>query len=235
MGIAIERIESLPDINCRTVLFEKYKQPSLIVASKFGEKTEEDFPLDNDDDDGLFSFLMSLRRRRDVNAQIEWHDENGSLHNSNDMPASIVMDDSNFISLKWFKHGIPYRKKSFYNSISILKKYGAYNDPKVKHILNLECFNQKYELHSFDGMPAKITDSTVEWFWNGVNCRMSYHEDLPCFIDDKGNMSFCKHKGETPTHIKGPIASKHYGKVCLKELNKYEKYVSWPIRKILTL
>ena len=231
MGIVLKRMADLLSFNMRTVLFEKWREPSHVTVSGL----HPEFEYYTEEIDGYYFDLFGPSRQiNELEAEISWHDSAGLLHNNNDMPARIIINSFTHLSLEWFRHGVPFRKKELFNVIKIQQEYSY--SPKKKlsgRYYEVEWLNQDGKLHSFNGMPAKISKDTVEWYWNGENCRMGQYCDLPCSITMRG-MTFRRNKHEAP-HTVNIAAMRDYAPICRKDLHLYEHYVCWPIRKLLTL
>lgn len=228
--ILFDRIQKLPSLCQRTVLVEKWIEPHFI-------KTELD-NLDNAHDFARFWFHYDRDPSIENEVTIEWYDDSNRLHNVNGMPARISWDRTNLIKLEWFKHGVPHRKNNIYNVIGIQKHYRSWlnrNTEVFETSLFAEWRNRDGQLHSFNGFPALITKDEVSWYWNGENCRMSYDVDLPCVIKNTGHMTFRRHKNDSPHTIAHSIVLRDVAPFCRRDLHLYEHFVSWPIRKVLTL
>ena len=204
----------------RFVIFEKWIEPSEIYIPK--EEVQ-------DDEDG---FLGLFRSR--TYAYALWHDRSGELHSYNDMPSKISLScDFRELNLEWHKNGVPFRNNNKFNKFSyLIPTYSS----AIEFTYVAEWLNKKGELHSYNDMPAKITQSSVGWYWNGENCRIPYNfQELPCLINKLGHMTFKKHKNDSPESVNYPLSKKYYGNAVMSNLFRYEKYVKWPIRQMLTL
>lgn len=201
----------------RFVLVEKYKIPVIIFS-------EEQEYLDYD-------FGITLGGYR--NAEIMWYNKAGDLHSFNDMPSKIVFGTSDWLMLQWHKNGIPYRKNSLFNRVVVSERYSPTLHSELEVIF--EWRNNKGELHSFNDMPARISNDRIEWYWNGNNHRRSKYSELPCIIHSTGQMNFREQKDDAMETVNFPLSKKHFGKQTSYNLSQYEKYVKWPIRKLLTL
>jgi len=207
----------------RFVLFEKFIEPSEYHFA-------EDEVLVPDQEVDMF---YNLFRSRSYSYML-WHNRSGELHSYNDMPSKISLSsDFKELNLQWHKNGIPYRNNEKFNKFEyFIPTYEIENGFNF----SVEWLNENGELHSLNDMPAKITNSSISWFWNGENCRMSYgYEELPCNISKLGHMTFKKHKNDSSESVNYPLSTKHYGAYVLRGLYRYEKYVKWPIRQMLTL
>ena len=207
----------------RSVIVEKYKKPICDI----NERISFTFNYSNDIDDYYHESCLF------------WLNSNGNLHSFNDNPSKIVWN-TRCISLEWHNDGKIFRKNSKYNSIKISKK--QFYDFSVNKYINkgtnvqFELYNEKRQLHSFNDMPAIINEKGVHWYWNGKNSR-NYHYtyELPCNIDEFGNVTFQKNNEHFSQSVKFPISRIHYSDSVLLNLRNYEKYVKWPIRDLFTL
>jgi|ERR1035437_2378984 hypothetical protein len=204
----------------RVVIFEKYIEPTEILIPKNENLTEEE----------VFGWLRLGGNQ--YHSTIIWCNRFGELHSYNDMPSRIILsNDLDSLSLEWHKNGVPFRSNNKFNKFEFKSTYSF-----MGYGYKVEWVNKEGELHSFNDIPAKITEESVEWFWNGNNCRMqSNFNDLPCRINKLGHMKFQKRKNDVAESVNYPFSTKHYGKLALEGLYRYEKYVKWPIRQILTL
>jgi hypothetical protein len=167
-----------------------------------------------------------------------WYNSEGNLHSFNDNPSRISWNDKQ-IFIDWHKNGEFFRKNSKYNRI-IIEDKEIYCFVTNKYInkgisIQFELYNKKQQLHSFDGMPAIINGSCVEWYWNGKNCRNYFSNELPSSINQFGHIKFQRNNEDFPESVNFPLSRIHYGAIILKDLRNYEKYVNWPIRDLFTL
>jgi hypothetical protein len=207
----------------RFVIFEKYIIPTVVGS---------------DEEQVLEYELANFTFRGDSYAEISWYNSSGYLHSFNDMPSKITFGTYHWLTVEWHKNGIPYRKNFMPNFIEVKSdRYFFTNSDKPKLITTYTWLNQRGEPHSFNDMPGKISDSSIEWYWNGNNQRRSSNigMELPCSITSLGHMRFCRGKNDSPESVNYPLSTKHFGKAALYNLNHYERYVKWPIRKLLTL
>jgi len=224
---AFDKIKSLKLVGdeSRNVLFEKHVKPNVDFEEE-AEHLEYDFGG------------MIFRGHSFVS--IEWGDANGRLHSFNGMPSRITYGSYKWLEIEWHKHGEPYRKNNLFNRVTVTQDVSRFfKDPKPAEELNitLEWLNSKGQLHSFNDMPSKITKDSVQWHWNGINCRKFNYQagELPCYISNTGNMHFCYNDKDTVTSVKFPLSTKNYGQMTLYNVHLFEKYVKWPLRQLLTL
>jgi len=216
---AFERIGSinLPYNESRTVFLEKYKLPVV-----FFEEQQE-----------YLDFDMGITFGGHSRVQIEWFNSKGNLNSFNDLPSRIVYGTYHWLELQWHKDGVPYRKNNMFNRVCVDRHSFLLKENELE--ITLEWLNFRGELHSFNDIPAKITKDSIQWYWNGSNHRRSKHSELPCVVHSTGLMKFCEQKDGVPETVNFPLSKRYYGKETLYNLNQYEKFVKWPIRKLLTL
>lgn len=226
LNAAYERIAKLnifEEERSRCVMFEKYKKPTVVIPEE--EEVEFDF--------------IDIILRGHGHTEICWYNSSGKLHSFNGMPSKISFGTYHWLTVEWHKNGIPFRKNNLPNLIEATSDFGMLNDEprKEKITTTFTWLNEKGEPHSFNDMPGRISDGSISWYWNGENYRRFNHSgyELPCNIDKFGNMRFCTGKDDAPESVKYPLSARYYGKGALYNLNRYEKYVNWPIRQLLTM
>lgn len=218
----------------RSVIVEKYKEPVSSIAKIYTNDEHNDDYID----DEYFRFITRISNY--TNSYLSWYNSEDKLHSFNGNPSRITWN-SKSIEIEWHKNGEPFRESLKYNKIIITNKKETYS-VNLGHVLTdvniilYQMFNKKQQLHSFNNMPAVISESSICWYWNGKKCRnASYICELPSSINRYGDLTFQTINEDCPQNVKFPLSKKYYSESVLGDLRNYEKYVEWPIRQMFTL